>query len=71
MTNNDRKPMNLLPSEAAERLRITVGTLANWRMAGNGPQFLRFGRRVLYPEAELIAFEQRILCSSTAKKVCD
>jgi hypothetical protein len=57
--------MNLLPAEAAERLRITSGTLANWRCAGTGPRFLKFsGRKILYPESELTAFERTNLVSS-------
>jgi hypothetical protein len=58
--------MNLLTTEAAERLRVSPGTLANWRVAGNGPSFIKFGRRVLYPEAELNAFEQANLHNNTA-----
>jgi hypothetical protein len=58
--------MNLLPSEAAERLRVSPGTLANWRSARNGPSFIKFGRKVLYPEAELNAFEQANLHNNTA-----
>lgn len=59
--------MNLLPKEAADRLRVTVGCLSNWRTAGNGPKFIKFGRRVLYPVVELEAFEQKHLRSNTTK----
>lgn len=61
--------MNLLPKEAAERLRISTGTLANWRVTGEGPRFIKFGRRVLYPVKEIEAFEQRCLRSNTAQIV--
>jgi excisionase family DNA binding protein len=61
---------NLLPKEAAERLRVSKGTLANWRNAGTGPVYIKFGRRVLYPESELAAFEQKNLRTSTAESVC-
>jgi excisionase family DNA binding protein len=61
---------NLLPAEAAERLRVSKGTLANWRTAGGGPRFVKFGRRVLYPESELAAFEQKNIRTSTAEKDC-
>lgn len=57
--------MNLLPKEAAARLRINVGTLANWRTAGNGPKFFKFGHKVLYPLHEIEAFEQRCMRSNT------
>lgn len=59
--------MNLLPDEAAARLRISKGTLANWRVTGEGPRFIKFGRRVLYPIKEIEAFEQRCLRSNTAQ----
>jgi hypothetical protein len=58
--------MNLLPTEAAERLRVSPGTLANWRVSGTGPRFLKYGRRVVYSEAELDAFEQANLHNNTA-----
>jgi len=60
--------MNLLPDEAAARLRISKGTLANWRVTGEGPRFIEFGRRVLYPIKELEAFEQRCLRSNTSQR---
>jgi len=60
--------MNLLPEEAADRLRLSKQTLANWRVAGTGPRFIKFGRRVLYPLAELEAFEQRSLRSNTTQQ---
>jgi hypothetical protein len=59
--------MNLLPIEAAERLRVSVGTLANWRVSGEGPKFIKFGRKVLYPVREIEAFEQRCMRSNTTK----
>ncbi|VWC95446.1 transcriptional regulator [Burkholderia lata] len=59
--------MNLLPKEAAERLRTTVGTLAVMRVKGTGPKFIKFGRKVLYPVAELEAFEREHLRSNTTQ----
>jgi predicted site-specific integrase-resolvase len=42
----------LTPREAAEKLGVHPGTLANWRNWGMGPKFFRFGRFVRYrPEA--------------------
>lgn len=60
--------MNLLPKEAADRLRVSVGTLANWRVQGAGPRFAKFGRRVVYPEREIEAFEESSLRSNTAQE---
>lgn len=49
--------MNLLTQEVALRLRKSPGTLKNWRVQGIGPKFKKFGRRVVYPLDELIAWE--------------
>jgi len=59
------KVLNLLPREAAERLRTTVGTLAVWRVQGRGPRFIKSGRRVLYPLPEIEAYEREHLRSNT------
>lgn len=50
--------LNLTPDQAAARLHVSRATLANWRVKGEGPRFLKFGRKVLYPVAELEAFER-------------
>lgn len=57
--------MNLLPSEVAERLRMSVGHLANWRVTGVGPRYIKFGRKVLYPLAEIEKFENDHLRTAT------
>ena len=44
---------NLKPERAAEYLDTTVGTLANWRMQGVGPAYLKAGKFVRYPKSEL------------------
>lgn len=59
--------MNLTPKEVAVRLRTNVGTLSNWRMQGAGPRFIKLGRKVLYPVAEIEAFERQALRSNTAQ----
>ena len=57
---------NLTPKEAANRLRVTTGTLSNWRVQGNGPRFIKVGRKVLYPVAQVVAYETAALRSNTA-----
>lgn len=57
---------NLTPKETADRLRVTVGTLSNWRVQGNGPKFIKVGRKVLYPAAQVAAYETAALRSNTA-----
>lgn len=43
------QPNALLDTEqAAEYLRVQVQTLANWRMIGRGPAFVRVGRLIRY-----------------------
>jgi hypothetical protein len=60
--------MNLLPAEAAARLRMSKGSLANLRMSGQGPAFLKIGaRKVLYTEKALDAFERSRLRTSTTE----
>jgi len=42
--------------EAAALLRLSEITLCRWRIAGNGPPFRKFGRRVLYATSDLIVW---------------
>jgi excisionase family DNA binding protein len=46
----------LTVSEAAALLRLSKITLGRWRIEGKGPPFRKFGRRVLYATADLIAW---------------
>lgn len=59
--HSQAQPANLSTHEAAERLGVTVGTLANWRSAGIGPAYLKIGSRVMYPLAQIEQFEQQCL----------
>jgi hypothetical protein len=49
----------LTTEEVSERYRrlITVGTLENWRALRIGPSFMKVGKAVLYPVAELDAWD--------------
>lgn len=40
----------------AERLNIAPGTLAKWRVYGQGPAFLKIGRKVAYDPAVVDAW---------------
>jgi hypothetical protein len=44
------------PSEVAEILGVSVGTLANWRVYGTGPKFLRVNGGVRYAKTDLLRF---------------
>jgi len=55
--------MFLTTQEVAERYRdlISTGTLENWRAQKIGPPFVKIGKAVLYPVAELDAWDKRNL----------
>jgi hypothetical protein len=44
--------------ELADRWHMHRQTLISWRSAGTGPAFVRIGRRVLYPLAEVEQYEK-------------
>lgn len=58
--------MHLTPTELAERLRANPTTLAMWRVRGQGPKFIKAGRKVLYPLAEVEKWEADQLRQNTA-----
>jgi len=46
----DEHSTYLTPEQLAARWSYSVRTLANWRVKGTGPEYIRVGpRRVLYP----------------------
>jgi len=57
----------LTPAEAADLIKFSVGTLANWRVLGGGPRFHRQGRYVRYLRSDLIAWQHRNPCRSTSE----
>lgn len=63
MTKFSDQPGYLQPRELAERWRgvVTLATLDNWRSQNRGPRFVKIGGRVLYPVAEVEAYELRNL----------
>ena len=46
----------LTETEAANRLKMSPKTLRNWRSAGQGPTFLRFGSLIRYSTVALDAW---------------
>ncbi len=57
---------NVPEKEAATYLGISVHSLRRWRWIGGGPKFLKLGSRVVYPVAELDAWQSDKLRSSTS-----
>lgn len=46
----------LSPKQLAARLGIAVGTLADWRLNGTGPDFMRIGKHVRYDPSVVAAW---------------
>ncbi len=46
----------LSTDEAAKKLGKAIGTLANWRMIGKGPRFIKVGWGIIYDPVEVDKF---------------
>lgn len=46
----------LCTKDAAKLMGLSWRTLEDWRLRGNGPCFLKLGRRVFYRVSDIIAF---------------
>ena len=57
--------------EAASRLGLEPGTLANWRWSGRGPRFVKLGGRVRYRLADLAEYLDRMTRTSTSQGSTD
>ncbi len=53
-------------AEAARYLCLSPRTLEKLRVVGGGPQFRKFGRRVLYARDELEVWASKRRCDSTS-----
>ena len=51
------RPLSTL--ELADRLGVSSDELARWRQHGKGPCFIKIGRHIRYPVAEVELYEQR------------
>lgn len=54
------------PEQLAERLQITTGTLAKWRLTGRGPRFRKFGSLVRYSTTDVATWLAESSQCSTA-----
>lgn len=50
----------LTPVQVSEDTGIAVGTLANWRVLGTGPAFVKVGRLVRYEATAVEAWKQSL-----------
>lgn len=55
----------LTPIELAKRWGMSPVTLANWRVSGEGPKFIKIGKKVLYSFSDIEAYEQQQTKRST------
>jgi hypothetical protein len=53
--------------ETAFRLRLAEGTLANWRVLGKGPAFVRVGGKICYRDEDIDAFIAGGIRTSTSE----
>lgn len=60
---SDEKNVILTPAELAKRWGMAVGTLANWRNKGKGPEYIKVGSgnnsKVRYSLAVIEAYEAK------------
>lgn len=63
---DENKP-HLTTDQAAQRLHMSKGGLANMRSYGGGPRYMKIGRRVLYPVDEIERWERMHLRSNTGE----
>ncbi|MFB9262829.1 helix-turn-helix transcriptional regulator [Bradyrhizobium erythrophlei] len=61
-------PALLMQREAAALLRLSERTLERWRVSGDGPPFVKAGRRVLYRPADLDTWITTHIVSSTSEE---
>jgi excisionase family DNA binding protein len=57
-TDNNTKENFMTQQEAAKFLKITVGTLIQWKKAGKVP-FYKIGRTIFFSKNELLAAAQK------------
>lgn len=56
----------LTPHEAAEFLSLSTSWLAKLRMKGDGPAYVKLGRRIRYRRSDLLAWTEGAVCRSTS-----
>ena len=65
-TDRDQRVLALDTVAAAKSLSLSVTWLEQMRLKGNGPRFLKVGRRVLYRPADIEAWLDEHIRRSTS-----
>jgi predicted DNA-binding transcriptional regulator AlpA len=60
-------PVLLSQRQAADLLCLSERTLERWRVSGDGPSFIKLGRRVAYRECDLIEWVESRRRTSTSE----
>jgi predicted DNA-binding transcriptional regulator AlpA len=63
----DHDSVALSPDDAALKIGLAKSTLAKLRLSGKGPTFIKLGRRVVYRQADLIAWIEMHRFRSTSE----
>ncbi len=58
---------HLNPKTLAERLGVTEGCLAKWRVEGIGPVYIRVGRRIAYDPRDVATWLDARRVGSTSQ----
>ncbi len=53
----------------AERIGVTAGCLAKWRMTGEGPAYIRVGRRIAYDPRDVQVWLDARRVQSTSQEL--
>lgn len=60
--------MNILDiNKVAEQLNVRPASLAKWRVTGDGPRFVKLGKRVGYRQQDIDAWIESKVRSSTSE----
>lgn len=58
---------NLSPQQAADLIGISASTLAKLRLSGDGPCYLKLGKRIAYRPQDLDAWQTERVFKSTSE----
>lgn len=59
---------HITSEDLSKRWGLHLNTIQRWRTEGGGPKFIRLGlKRILYPMAEVEAYESRTVVSTSDK----